>query len=196
MKENVLRYLGYHNQSISSEMDRLIDDVIKEVKEVSDFHYVYQERHDKLSFLDNEAYKALLENCHSYLLIATTLGLEIDKRIKYYQMTDSTKALIFDAASSAYIIELADEFEKNFSPDKTYRFCPGYQNTSLADNEKILDLLKDLKIGISILDSKMLVPSKSMVGIIGIGTKLNKSCDTCLVRNCKYKEEGVVCFKK
>lgn len=193
MKNEVLKKLGYKN-NIPIEINKIIDDVINEVEELSSFSYVYEKRQDYLPFLDK--YSEFLKNCDSYLLIATTLGHGIDKRIKHYQMIDTARALIFDVASSCYIEIKADEFEKQFQKDRTYRFCPGYENTPLDDNENILNLLKNLKPGISILDSKLMIPSKSIVGIIGLGSKKEKSCNNCIVKNCKYKEEGVLCFKK
>lgn len=196
MKKEVLKFLGYKNQEITNEMELLIDEVIEEVKSISNFSYVYLEGKEELPFFKHNAYKELLKGCQSYLLVATTLGIDIDRKIKYYQNTDPARAVIFDAASSAYIIDMADEFEKRFPLKRTYRFCPGYENTSLDDNKCILEMMKSLKTSINVLDSKMLVPSKSMVGIIGIGNDKEKTCENCLVRNCKYKEGGTLCYQK
>lgn len=195
MKEEVLKYLGYKEQIITKEMDIMIDDVIEEVKRISSFSYVYQERKEVFPFLNHPAYKELLKGCYSYLLIATTLGYNVDKVIKHYQVSDPARALIMDAASSAYVIYMADEYEKKFE-ERTFRFCPGYEGTSLDDNSFILSLLDKQKPGISVLDSKMLVPSKSMVGIIGLGFRKEKTCTNCVVKNCKYKEEGTLCYQK
>lgn len=198
MKNNILKYLGYRNIEPDDKINALIDELIIEVKEIAKFKYIYQEYSEIFDFLKKDAYINYLEGSNSYLLVGTTLGIEIDKRIKYYQMIDLTKSIIFDAISSAYIEFLADEFERNLNRDLSFRFCPGYSGTEISDNREIAKIINANKIlGITFLESGLMVPQKSMMGIVAVGNKKNRSCKNCLlVKDCKYLRSGVTCYQK
>ncbi len=198
MKNNILKYLGYHNISPNEIINKLIDETILEVESIAKFKYIYQEYDELFDFLKNDIYLDYLNGSKSYLLVGTTLGIEIDKRIKYYQMTDLTKSIVFDAVSSAYIEELADNFEKNLNMELSYRFCPGYSNTDIKDNKEICTIIKaDKFMGITFLESGLMVPQKSMMGIVAIGNIKKKNCKNCfLMKNCKYLRSGVTCYQK
>ena len=197
MKDEILRYLGYKNNDCDDEMKNLIDECIKELDEISNFSYVYTKTNKLYDFLNKKDYIELLNGSTEYILCATTLGYEVDKKIKYYLATNKVKALVMDASASCYLIDKADKFEAQFGENRTFRFCPGYGNTPLSDNKIILEILKDLKPKVSTLDSLMLSPNKSMVGIIGLGVKKEKTCTTCMFMDrCLYKKENTLCSKK
>lgn len=174
MREEILRYLGYKNNDCDSEIANLIDDCLKELDKISIFSYVYLKSNEIYDFLNKKDYINLLEGSNEFILCATTLGYEVDKKIKYYLATNKLRALVLDACASVYLVNKADEFEKQFGEERTFRFCPGYGNTPLSDNKIILEILKDVKPKVTTLDSLMLSPNKSMVGIIGLGVKKEK----------------------
>lgn len=197
MKEEILRYLGYKNNDCDESISNLIDECLKELDEISNFSYVYLKTNKMYDFLNKKDYIELLNGSTEYILCATTLGYEVDKRIKHYLITNKVKALVMDATASCYLIDKADKFEGQFGEIRTFRFCPGYENTPLSDNKIILEILKDLKPKVSTLDSLMLSPNKSMVGIIGLGVKKEKTCSTCMFMDrCLYKKENKLCSKK
>ena len=194
----VYSYLGYRNISRDSEVDKLIVECLEEIDKISSFQYIYQEYDYILDFLNKKEYLEYLGDSKSYFIIATTLGVEVDKRSKYYQMKDMVKMCIFDATASAYLEFKADQFEKSIRDDLGYRFCPGYLGTNVADIRPIHELLKaDKVIGITLLDSNLMVPQKSMIGIVGINNHAKRTCKNCfLIENCNYRKEGVRCYTK
>ena len=197
MKDEILRYLGYKNNDCDESISNLIDDCLKELDAISNFSYVYLRSNEAYDFLNKKDYINLLEGSTEFILCATTLGYDVDKKIKYYLATNKLRALVLDACASVYLVDKADKFEKEFGENRTFRFCPGYENTPLSDNKIILELLKDVKPKVTTLDSLMLSPNKSMVGIIGIGVKKEKNCNTCMFNNrCSYRKENSLCFKK
>jgi len=197
MKDEILRYLGYKNNDCDDEISSLIDECLKELEVISDFSYVYLKTNKLYDFLNKEDYINLLNGSNEYILCATTLGYEVDKKIRYYLASNKVKALVMDACASVYLVDKADNFEKTFGSDRTFRFCPGYEKTPLSDNKEILEILKPLKPKVSVLDSLMLSPNKSMVGIIGLGVKKDKTCATCMFNNrCSYRKEGLKCLIK
>ncbi|MGM9971693.1 MAG: hypothetical protein ACI35W_04730 [Anaeroplasmataceae bacterium] len=199
MKNLILKYLGYNNIAPDDKVNKLIEECINEVKAISKFKYIYNHYEEILPFLkDNENYLKYLEGSNGYYLVATTLGIEIDRRQKLYEKTDMTKAIVFDCVASAYIEHMADEYEKTIENDLSYRFCPGYQNTSFLDNKKIAEYLNTTKyLGINFLDSGLMVPLKSMMGIIAIGNNKKRICGNCILKkNCKYLKGGITCYQR
>lgn len=199
MDELIYKYLGYRDIKPDENTLKLIEECKNLVKEKSRFKYIYQEFNEPFDFLLlNENYVKYLNGSSSYLLCATTIGIEIDKYQKLLEKTDITKAIIFDCVASAYIETLADEYEKNLNRDLSYRFCPGYQGTSFLDNQKINKIIKaDKHLGITFLDSGLMVPLKSMMGIVAVGNHKKRSCSGCIfMKNCKYLKGGSTCYKK
>ncbi len=193
-KDEILRYLGYKNNDCDNEISKLIDECLEELDQISNFSYTYLKTNETFDFLNKKDYVDLLNGCSEYILCATTLGYEVDKKIKYYLATNKVKALVMDACASTYLIEKADNYEAIFGDNRTFRFCPGYGNTPLSDNKMILEILKPLKPKVATLDSLMLSPNKSMVGIIGLGVKKDKSCDVCMFNGkCLYRKENKTC---
>lgn len=208
MKQQILKYLGYYTQNITPEMENLIDECIEEVKQYSRFKAVYATYnicHEPLMIkdidlnLDYPAIHSLLDDCNQCLLIACTLGHALEQRIKYYSKFDQVRMIVLDATGSSYVEKMCDDFEENLHLEKrTFRFCPGYENTPLSINRKIAQVLNIQKnLGIELTESDLMIPQKSMIGIIGLGSnQAKKSCDYCIMKtNCEYRKRGSRCYR-
>ena len=185
MREAVLRYLGFQSDATVDELtEHLIDRALREVEELAEFKYVYASYDYPQEFmLAHPAYMEYLHGSEGYLLCACTIGIGVDRRLKRLQMEEMAYAVVFDAAAGAYVECKADEYEKSLPfPLLGFRFCPGYQGTPLEDNLCIASLVKANKIGISFLDSGLMIPMKSMTGIVRIGGEGRKSCAGCVAR--------------
>lgn len=193
----VYSYLGYRELSKDEKIDKLIEESLQEIEKISSFQYVYQEFDYLLDFLKQKPYLDYLNGSTHYYLSAMTLGVSVDLRSKYYEKVDLTRMCVFDATASAYLEYMSDEFEKQLNDNLGYRFCPGYQGTDIADVRVIYNILKANKIGITLLDSNLMIPQKSMVGIVGIGVNSKRSCKNCfLLEHCDYRKEGIRCYTK
>ncbi len=72
----------------------------------------------------------------------------------------------------------------------TNRYSPGYCNWSVAEQHILFSFLPENFCGITLTDSALMLPIKSVSGIIGIGRqvkKMNYICDTCGVKDCTYR---------
>ena len=198
MKAQILKFLGYaEGVELETHTLELMDKALLEVEQLSEFKYVYASYDYPQDFmLDNQSYMDYLQGSEGYLLCATTLGIAVDRRLKRLQMEDMAYAVVFDATAGVYVEHKADEFEKTL-PYKSlgYRFCPGYAGTPLEDNAKIATLVKANKIGISFLDSGLMLPMKSMTGIVRIGGESRKSCKGCIaLPACTFRKRGETCY--
>ena len=104
---------------------------------------------------------------------AFTLGAPLDKKIKELSLSRPTESVALNAVASAYAERKADELLKEVRLKKekegfttNFRFCPGYGDLSLSANAEIAAALSaNKKIGLTVLDSGLLLPSKSIVGV-------------------------------
>ena len=198
MREAVLRYLGYQTgATVDALTDKLINSALHELLTIAEFRYTYAFYDTPQPFmLAHPAYSDYLAGSEGYLLCACTLGIGVDRRLKRLQMEEMAYAVVFDAAAGAFVERKADEFEKNL-PYKAlgFRFCPGYQGTPLSDNKEIARLAKAEQIGISFLNSGLMLPMKSMTGIVRIGGNTRKSCANCVAKGaCSWLSRGERCY--
>lgn len=207
MKKQALKYLGYRTQTITSEMEMMLDECIEEVEKYSEFKAVYETftlAHQPLCIpaihldLDYPALNHLLKDCHQCILIACTLGVTLERRIRYYGKFNQAKMIVLDAVSSAYVEKCCDDFEQTLNlQNRTYRFCPGYEQTPLSINRKIARVLEiHKKIGVELSENDLMIPQKSMIGIIGIGDSTHKkTCQNCMLKeHCDFRKRGTRCY--
>lgn len=215
-KSEVLRYLGYKNQHIDEKLTELIDECIGEVIDISERKYIYnifdiKEENEGILLLNTVLYlkgKDIYKHLNSSegcALMAVTLGLEMDKRIAFYSKFNITKAVIMDACASTAVEALCDivQCEIGEAAAKsglyiTKRFSPGYGDFSVEHQRGILNVLDcERKIGLTLTDSFLMLPRKSVTAVIGLGRSSNiKSCEKCMVcnmKNCIYRKVGKSC---
>lgn len=199
MESTLLRYLGYPSGKKADEGTlQLIQKAKKELSQIAEFRYTHQKFDTLLPFLrENNSYQQYLSG-RSYLLIGTTLGIQIDRHIQRLQISDMAYATIFDATASAYLEWRADEYERQLEYESLdFRFCPGYGGTEIMDNRRIGAEIKAERIGISFLDSGLMLPSKSMVGIIALGQHSEKNCNECAAfAQCPFRQRGERCYRQ
>lgn len=207
-----LRYLGYKNNNVDAETYKLLNESINELRKICEFKYAYRifevkNENNNISFenliiIKSNDLARLFKDCKKSAVIAATIGFEVEKRIKYFNSTNLTKAVIFDACASACIEALCNYIETEIMEiaaqedyNITLRYSPGYGDVPISHQKEILNALNAQKyIGLSSLDSSILIPRKSVTAFIGFnkGNKINKkSCFNCnLYENCSYAKEG------
>ena len=206
-KQNVLHYLMISGE-VDAKTDKLIDECIQEVKELSLFKYIYKEvnlTHSPLMIkeldmlLESKDLNLYLCHCDTALLVACTLGSEVDRKLKYYQYDNMAKAVVFDAVCNAYLEEKADAYEETLDlTQRTFRFAPGYGDIPLEYNLTISSYLNiEKNLLVSINHGGLFVPLKTMIGIIGIGENIEKTCLSCVnLDTCQLRKEGKTCYVK
>ena len=125
---------------------------------------------------DSKTVKKCLEGCESVIVFAATVGMETDRLIAKYSVTSPARALIFQAIGAERIESLCDTFCADMGKDKiiTPRFSPGYGDFPIETQRDIFSMLDcPRKIGLTLNESLIMSPSKSVTAIIGV-----KNADT------------------
>lgn len=146
---------------------------------------------------------ACLNECESMIVFAATIGLEIDRLINRYGRLAPAKALLFQAIGAERIEALCNCFSREMEEEAkrlgkhtTPRFSPGYGDFPLAVQRNIFSVLDcSRQIGLTLNESLLMSPSKSVTAILGIrkGMPLHpaheKSCDRCNDTSCIYRRK-------
>ena len=117
-----------------------------------------------------------LSGCEGIILFAATVGLEIDRLIARYSAVSPTKALLLDALGGERIESLCNSFCRDIEAKKRAegkvlrpRFSAGYGDFPIEEQVKIFAALDCPKrIGVSLNESLLMSPSKSVTALIGI----------------------------
>lgn len=145
--------------------------------------------------IESKNLKKHLEGCEKAVLFAATLGAEADFLIERTSKTDIAKAVIMQACAAVKIEGFCDDFENNLAKEVEKdgfhlkpRYSPGYGDFSIEHQRDIIRILDSQKrIGLSMTDSFMLVPTKSVTAVIGI-TKDKQGCVTSKCKKCGLKD--------
>ena len=113
-----------------------------------------------------------LKGCDRIVVFAATIGLGIDRLISRYQKLLPARALILQGIGAAQAETLCDRFCEEirdmYGACKP-RFSPGFGDLPLSLQSDIFDALDpERKIGITLNESLLMTPSKSVTAIIGI----------------------------
>ena len=141
----------------------------------------------------------VLAGCSEICIFAVTLGSRLDALIDRKQVSDMSEALLLEAVSNAAIENVCDNFEndlrKHLKETGKYlsdRVSPGYGDISLAIQKEICDILNSFRrIGLTVTDTCMMIPRKSVTAIAGISRNpdvyTRKGCESCnMYGRCDY----------
>ncbi len=120
-----------------------------------------------------------LQNAEYALVFAASIGLETDRRILQAEGSNTAKALALQALGTERIESLCDcfcaEIERECAKRgrvTTARFSAGYGDFPLERQREIFALLSPEKyIGLTLNDSLLMTPTKSVTAIVPIGKK-------------------------
>ncbi|MCQ2419004.1 MAG: Vitamin B12 dependent methionine synthase activation subunit [Clostridia bacterium] len=128
---------------------------------------------------DSKDLQKALEGCDRVLLFAATVGLLPDRLIAKYNRVCPAKALLVQAIGTERVEALCDAFceeqKENYAAEGAIlrpRFSPGYGDLPLALQREVFAALDcPRQLGITLNESLLMTPSKSVTALAGIKTK-------------------------
>jgi hypothetical protein len=153
---------------------------------------------DNVSFHAGKQVVHYLRNSEMLAFFACTAGGEITDRSKQFMeagnflegyVTDLTGSVIAEAAMDWMQNKLKEQMGQ-MGLKITNRYSPGYCNWNVSEQHRLFSLFPENFCGISLTESALMKPVKSVSGIIGIGTKVRYDkyvCNACSSKDCIYR---------
>lgn len=173
----VLRYMG--DRAPSAEVRALLADCMHEcgdtfVGQVCADEVAVRIDGDTVDFgfaaVQSRSLAAHLAGCDRAVVFAATVGWDIDRYIRRYTRLSPARAYCFQAIGTERIEAVCDAFEAEIAAETPCRprFSPGYGDLPLAFQRDIFRLLDCPRtVGISLQESLLMTPTKSVTAIIG-----------------------------
>ncbi|MBQ9674108.1 MAG: methionine synthase [Ruminococcus sp.] len=202
-REEALRYMGVRSNSVDEQTTALMDKAEYDILKLCRPVYTFAEISKDSPALGGKDIMKVLEKSEKVILIASTLGIYVDKLIRKTQVTDMAQAFVIDSMASVAIEQFMDKIElelKNIYSGYyfTRRYSPGYGDYPLECQQKVIKLLNtEKKIGLGITSSLMMNPTKSVTAVIGLnknpvrgaGTDCKNKCMLCGNTDCPYRKK-------
>ncbi len=207
-RKEILRYLGAENSG--NALNHMIERAEREIIAASHPKHVYKlinvEIENKSLILGHVTIESKdlaqhLQGCREAFLFAITLGPNVDSLIKRYTYTEMSMLPVLQAVASTYIEHCANMAQKELEKYAVHhssflrpRFSPGYGDFPLHYQRllfNILDISK--KIGVSLTESYLMIPSKSITAVIGLSDDPSQChinrCMNCNNKSCPFRKD-------
>ena len=166
-RREILRYLGYKNTVPSEAVIESIDKIERQVAEVAEPKSVKKELAREEVIWSGTTVEKALYGCNRAVLFAATLGVQVDRLLMRTINISMSDAVILQAVAAAMIEQVCDDLQAEYNSRP--RVSPGYGDFELSAQRDILRILDaPRKIGLSVTEALMLVPTKSVTAIFGI----------------------------
>ncbi|MDD6531782.1 MAG: vitamin B12 dependent-methionine synthase activation domain-containing protein [Ruminococcus sp.] len=202
-RSEALRYMGAKALNPDKMTSDIMDEVESELLKVCRPAYTFTEIPKDSPALGGNDIKEVVAESEKVLLIAATLGIYVEKLLRKTQITNMAKAVVVDAMASVAIEQFMDKIEDELKERYkglyfTNRFSPGYGDYPLEKQREVVKILNtEKKLGLSLSDSLLLNPTKSVTAVIGLNKnevkgKINctSKCMKCGNKNCPYRREN------
>jgi len=205
--EQVQLNIGYYtNRKLPARMVTMISDYVEHASYLVDPSYSYVIRDieqvrgsyaviEGSIVFESEVIARLLENCNKVAVFLTTIGSYFEETVN--QLAEDTfvlQAAVLDAIGSGAVEKLANTVQTmvgdEASTDGLYisqRFSPGYCDWNVEQQEMVFQAMNGDSAGIKLTEECLMLPRKSVSGIIGIGPREvadYNPCRTCDKRDC------------
>jgi hypothetical protein len=143
-----------------------------------------------------------LRNSERAAWFVCTAGEEISRYTRrLMDEGDLIKGYVVDVLANVVVEAAMDRVQSGLENEMakiglkiTNRYSPGYCNWDIAEQKKLFAVFPENYLDIALSESCLMLPVKSVSGIIGIGkeVKFNKyTCNLCSDSACLYRNKGM-----
>jgi hypothetical protein len=152
-----------------------------------------------LTFRTGKIVQNMLRQSTRYAFFLVTVGVEPEKLARdLLERGEYLEAYITDLVASALVDSVAacvhEDIRKKADLQGlkvTNRYSPGYCSWDVAEQQKLFTLFPENACGISLSDSSLMNPVKSISGIIGTGPRVTfneYTCEICPMKTCQFRK--------
>lgn len=191
--------MGYEQTVPDEATVKETDMIIAEVKGFLRPRFSFFVQRELPDFAIGKIIERQLKGAEAYAFFICTAGVEYEafqERLK--KEGDMVRVFIADALGSVIAEKAADQMELSLQEniDKlgwhhTNRFSPGYCGWHVSQQQLLFPLFKGETCGVKLTESSLMLPIKSVSGIIGLGPNvrhLDYTCGLCDFKQC-YKRK-------
>lgn len=197
-----LRYLGVRGEADAS-LHQQMSALARELQSRIQLRFVWTLTTPAVLSLPGDMAARMLADCQHAAVLVCTLGAEFDLWMKQLQARDMGRAVMLDALGSAWVeagCDAAEDTIRTRFPGMylTDRFSPGYGDLPLDVQPTLAALAGAGRIGVTVTDSLLMNPQKSVTAIVGIAEHPQpariRGCAFCpLSKTCQYRKVGTTC---
>ena len=222
-RSEVLRYMGYAGQSMTSELEGRIDDGMARCLSIGAPRGVWRvfevggcgAKDDGTPFvrLSGTSLELLGTSMQKHMdgavavgVMAVTVGMRVERELRRLSLTDRVGQVVFDAAATTLVERAADACEASIVAAgherglfANFRFSPGYGDMPMATQPVLLQTLDaQRQLGITLTNTLLMVPTKSVTAVVGlfetIQSSTHASCAGCPCFDfCTIRPTGHTC---
>ena len=148
--------------------------------------------------IDRQLAGYLKKASHAAIFICTAGKEFTDKTRILNDEGNFLEAYILDSIGSLTVENAMNNIQNSLAEEMnglgmkiSNRYSPGYCNWALSEQKMLFSLIGENSIGITLNDSCLMYPTKSVSGIIGIGENIKKreyGCKICNNQTCIYRK--------
>ena len=211
--EKIIKLIGYTTEDVPDTVTDLVVETLKVSLDLpsvkAEYHYFDSLVIDKESasimlssilFQTRKIILSQLKGSTAAVLFLATAGPELGELSKKQMASGKLlEGYITDVVGSEVVEAAIDLMHKELGSaaseegyNITNRFSPGYCGWDVAEQHKLFDLIPENYCGITLTDSALMSPVKSVSGLIGIGREARfrpYSCSRCDADNCLYRNK-------
>jgi len=143
----------------------------------------------------------MLRHSERYALFVVTAGPEPERLARSLISEENyLDGYIVDLVTSTFVDLAADQVQEQVRKMAhlgglkiTNRYSPGYCSWNVEEQQKLFSLFPRGCCGITLSDSSLMNPMKSISGIIGLGTDVkyrDYTCEICPMKDCHFRRVG------
>ena len=209
--KDIITILGYADGEVPEHLYEIYDEVISKARSLCQIRGGYRYFSDVVRQNDNVHYRiknvdfvlgktisAQLQKAQSVGLFLCTIG---DSLVTWASQLmskgDFFKGYMADAVASQTVELAVDKIQAYIEADQlhrgmkiTNRYSPGYCGWHVSEQHKLFSLLPKNFCDITLTESSLMLPIKSVSGIIGIGPNVRRmdyTCRLCDKTDCIYR---------
>ena len=209
-RQQVLRNIGYCiDCKLPTRLASLIDEYVENVHDLIEPSYscvIRDIEHvqgsiviikDSIIF-ESKIIASLMEQCKKVALFLVTIGEHLEEMAN--QLAEDgliVQATVLDAIGSVAadgVVDFVQDRVREIANDQglviSQRFSPGYCDWDIGQQRTLFRAVSDDSMGIRLTDGCLMIPHKSVSGVIGIGRRDGNvenynPCKTCERHNCR-----------
>ena len=190
-RREILRYALCREET--QNIAQMIDECLEEALSAMSYRVCWAE-YDVPQAISSRNLAQNLSGCDRVIAFAATVGLGLDRLLMKYSRIAPSKAVILQAIGAERIESLCDAFEEELRAQGYSlrpRFSPGYGDLPLKAQKEIFAALNCTHhIGVTLNDSLLMTPTKSVTALIGLcggGSETAAGCSACPMLHCQFR---------